>query len=140
MKKYGDRCDLWKDQDLLFMFYLYSTPIFTDTLVFSCSERINEGLVVEVTFSYSSYKVPKFNANFLTLSSSAAGPYFPREKTGEKPVIIIGARNRADSPNQALRIAGRFGREIWLSMADKVRREKHYPNIHHDIYRSSSQG
>ena len=53
------------------------TPMFTDALVFSCNERTNEGLVVEVTFSYSSYKLPKFNANFLTLSSSAAGPYFP---------------------------------------------------------------
>jgi len=111
------------------------TPVFTDTLVFSCSERTNEGLAVEVTFSYPSYKVPKFHVNSLTLSSSAARPLFPtlanltREKTSGKPVIIIGATNRPDSLYQALRIAGRFDREICLNMPDEVRREKYYPGL-----------
>ena len=57
------------------MFYLY-TYLYR-YFSFGCSERTNEGPVVDVTFSYSSYKVPKFNANFFTLSSSAARPYFP---------------------------------------------------------------
>jgi len=102
-------------------------PIFTNTLVFSCSERTDEGLV-EVTSSCPC-KVPKFHVNSLALSSSAVRPLFPtltditREKTGGKTVIIIGVTNRPDS---LLRIAGRFAREFCLNMPDDVRREKHY--------------
>lgn len=47
MEKYKDRCDPWKDQGVLCFNY---TPMFSDTLVFNCSERTKEGLV-EVTFS-----------------------------------------------------------------------------------------
>jgi ribosome biogenesis ATPase len=47
------------------------------------------------------------------------------EKTGGKPVMIIGATNRPDSLDPALRRAGRFDREICLSVPDEVGREKY---------------
>ena len=115
------------------MSYLY-TCLYRH-FIFSCSEWTSEELAVEVTFSYPSYKVPKFYVNSLALSSSAARALFPtladliREKAGGKPVIIIGVTNRPDSLDQALRIAGRFGREIWPSMADEVRRGGCYPGL-----------
>ncbi|ODQ54226.1 AAA-domain-containing protein [Saitoella complicata NRRL Y-17804] len=46
------------------------------------------------------------------------------EATGHKPVLIIGATNRPDSLDPALRRAGRFDREIQLSVPDEVGREK----------------
>lgn len=46
------------------------------------------------------------------------------EKTGGKPVMIIGATNRPDSLDPALRRAGRFDREICLNVPDEVGREK----------------
>ncbi|KAF8474978.1 P-loop containing nucleoside triphosphate hydrolase protein [Kalaharituber pfeilii] len=45
-------------------------------------------------------------------------------KTNGKPVIIIGATNRPDSLDPALRRAGRFDREICLGVPDEVGREK----------------
>ncbi|KAI5809637.1 ribosome biogenesis ATPase RIX7 [Peziza echinospora] len=41
------------------------------------------------------------------------------EKTGGKPVMIIGATNRPDSLDPALRRAGRFDREICLGVPDE---------------------
>ena len=46
------------------------------------------------------------------------------EKTNGKPVLIIGATNRPDSLDPALRRAGRFDREICLGVPDEVGREK----------------
>ncbi|PWW74742.1 AAA-domain-containing protein [Tuber magnatum] len=46
------------------------------------------------------------------------------EKTGGKPVMIIGATNRPDSLDPALRKAGRFDREICLKVPDEVGKEK----------------
>ncbi|KAG0637363.1 P-loop containing nucleoside triphosphate hydrolase protein [Tuber brumale] len=46
------------------------------------------------------------------------------EKTSGKPVMIIGATNRPDSLDPALRRAGRFDREICLNVPDEVGREK----------------
>ncbi|PWW74741.1 AAA-domain-containing protein [Tuber magnatum] len=46
------------------------------------------------------------------------------EKTGGKPVMIIGAANRPDSLDPALRRAGRFDREIYLNVPDEDGREK----------------
>ncbi|KAI9773940.1 MAG: hypothetical protein M1840_006166 [Geoglossum simile] len=46
------------------------------------------------------------------------------EKTGGKPVIIIAATNRPDSLDPALRRAGRFNKEINLSVPDEEAREK----------------
>ncbi|KAG0129600.1 P-loop containing nucleoside triphosphate hydrolase protein [Tuber indicum] len=46
------------------------------------------------------------------------------EKTGGKPVMIIGATNRPDSLDPALRRAGRFDKEIYLGVPDEVGREK----------------
>ncbi|KAI9804035.1 MAG: hypothetical protein M1833_000316 [Piccolia ochrophora] len=45
------------------------------------------------------------------------------EKTGGKPVIIIAATNRPDSLDPALRRAGRFNKEINLSVPDETARE-----------------
>lgn len=41
-----------------------------------------------------------------------------------KPVIIIGATNRPDTLETALRRAGRFDREICLGIPDEAAREK----------------
>jgi len=46
------------------------------------------------------------------------------EHTGNKPVIIIGATNRPDSLDIALRRAGRFDREISLGIPDQNARER----------------
>lgn len=46
------------------------------------------------------------------------------EKTNGKPVVIIGATNRPDSLDPALRRAGRFDKEILLSAPDEAGREK----------------
>ncbi|EFC38311.1 predicted protein [Naegleria gruberi] len=46
------------------------------------------------------------------------------EKTGGKTVIIIGATNRPDSLDDALRRAGRFDREISLGIPDEKARMK----------------
>ncbi|KAI8092885.1 P-loop containing nucleoside triphosphate hydrolase protein [Halteromyces radiatus] len=46
------------------------------------------------------------------------------EKTNNKPVMIIGATNRPDSLDAALRRAGRFDREISMGVPDEKAREK----------------
>lgn len=46
------------------------------------------------------------------------------EKTNNKPVMIIGATNRPDSLDPALRRAGRFDREISMGVPDEKAREK----------------
>ncbi|KAI8909635.1 P-loop containing nucleoside triphosphate hydrolase protein [Gorgonomyces haynaldii] len=45
------------------------------------------------------------------------------EKNNNKPIIIIGATNRPDSIDPALRRAGRFDREIALGVPDELGRE-----------------
>lgn len=44
------------------------------------------------------------------------------EKTGGKPVVVIGATNRPDSLDSALRRAGRFDREICLNVPNETQR------------------
>ncbi|CAJ0651237.1 5269_t:CDS:2 [Entrophospora sp. SA101] len=46
------------------------------------------------------------------------------EKTDNKPIMIIGATNRPDSLDPALRRAGRFDREISMGVPDEQAREK----------------
>ncbi|KAI9008439.1 P-loop containing nucleoside triphosphate hydrolase protein [Phycomyces nitens] len=46
------------------------------------------------------------------------------DKTDNKPVMIIGATNRPDSLDAALRRAGRFDREISMGVPDQNAREK----------------
>ncbi|KAJ2642717.1 Ribosome biogenesis ATPase rix7, partial [Coemansia sp. RSA 1694] len=46
------------------------------------------------------------------------------EKTGNKPVMLIGATNRPDSLDPALRRAGRFDREIAMPVPDEAAREQ----------------
>ncbi|KAH7911530.1 P-loop containing nucleoside triphosphate hydrolase protein [Hygrophoropsis aurantiaca] len=46
------------------------------------------------------------------------------EKTDNKPVIVIGATNRPDSLDAALRRAGRFDHEISMGVPDEEAREK----------------
>ena len=47
------------------------------------------------------------------------------DKTDGKPVMIIGATNRPDSLDPALRRAGRFDREICMNVPDDIAREKY---------------
>ena len=46
------------------------------------------------------------------------------EKTDNKPVIVMGATNRPDSLDAALRRAGRFDHEISMGVPDDAAREK----------------
>lgn len=46
------------------------------------------------------------------------------EKLNNKPVMIIGATNRPDSLDPALRRAGRFDREISMGVPDEKSRKK----------------
>jgi ribosome biogenesis ATPase len=46
------------------------------------------------------------------------------EKTNNKPVMIVGATNRPDALDPALRRAGRFDREISMGVPDEEAREK----------------
>lgn len=46
------------------------------------------------------------------------------EKTENKPVIVIGATNRPDSLDAALRRAGRFDHEIGMGVPDEDARNK----------------
>lgn len=46
------------------------------------------------------------------------------DKTDNKPVIIIGATNRPDSLDAALRRAGRFDREISIGVPDEASRAR----------------
>jgi ribosome biogenesis ATPase len=52
-------------------------------------------------------------------------PDMSLEKTDNKPVIVIGATNRPDSLDAALRRAGRFDHEISMSVPDEEAREKY---------------
>lgn len=47
------------------------------------------------------------------------------EKTGNKSVVVIGATNRPDSLDTALRRAGRFDHEISMSVPDEIGREQY---------------
>lgn len=46
------------------------------------------------------------------------------DKTDNKPVIIIGATNRPDAIDSALRRAGRFDHEISMGVPDEAAREQ----------------
>ena len=47
------------------------------------------------------------------------------DKTNNKPVLIIGATNRPDSLDPALRRAGRFDREITMGVPDEDGRRRY---------------
>jgi SpoVK/Ycf46/Vps4 family AAA+-type ATPase len=57
---------------------------------------------------------------------NSAFPYIDLswEKTDNKPVMIIGATNRPDSLDPALRRAGRFDHEIAMGVPDEQAREQ----------------
>lgn len=46
------------------------------------------------------------------------------DKTDNKPVVVMGATNRPDSLDAALRRAGRFDHEISMSVPDEEARAK----------------
>lgn len=46
------------------------------------------------------------------------------DKTDNKPIIVIGATNRPDSLDAALRRAGRFDHEICMGVPDEEARAK----------------
>lgn len=46
------------------------------------------------------------------------------DKTDNKPVMILGATNRPDSLDPALRRAGRFDAEITMGVPDQAGRER----------------
>jgi len=47
------------------------------------------------------------------------------EKTGDKPVVVIGATNRPDALDPALRRAGRFDHEIGMTVPDDEARAQY---------------
>jgi SpoVK/Ycf46/Vps4 family AAA+-type ATPase len=51
-----------------------------------------------------------------------------REKTDDKPVVVIGATNRPDALDPALRRAGRFEHEIEMMVPDDEARAQCVPN------------
>lgn len=51
------------------------------------------------------------------------------EKTDDKPVVVIGATNRPDALDPALRRAGRFDHEIGMTVPDDEARVQCVPNI-----------
>jgi SpoVK/Ycf46/Vps4 family AAA+-type ATPase len=55
---------------------------------------------------------------------SLKSPELSWDKTDNKPVIVIGASNRPDSLDPALRRAGRFDHEISLGVPDEEARAK----------------
>ena len=61
----------------------------------------------------------------VTLTSMYTEIDLSLEKTDGKPVLIIGATNRPDSLDPALRRAGRFDREICMNVPDDVARERY---------------
>lgn len=62
--------------------------------------------------------------NMPSESNSNFGLDLSWEKCNNKPVMIIGATNRPDSLDTALRRAGRFDREISMGVPDEKSREK----------------
>ena len=52
------------------------------------------------------------------------------EKTDEKPVVVIGATNRLDALDPALRRAGRFDHEIGMTVPDDEARAQ---CVHHSF-------
>ena len=50
------------------------------------------------------------------------------EKTDDKPVVVIGATNRPDALDPALRRAGRFDHEIGMMVPDDEARAQCVPN------------
>lgn len=61
---------------------------------------------------------------FLFFSSSLLISDLSLEKTNNKPVLIIGATNRPDALDPALRRAGRFDREISMGVPDEKARAR----------------
>ena len=72
-------------------------------------------------------------AQFLTCMDGTTGAHFTKvlidavvelslDQTDNKPVIVIGATNRPDSLDAALRRAGRFDREISMGVPDDAAR------------------
>lgn len=62
------------------------------------------------------------------------------EKTGGKPVIVIGATNRPDSLDAALRRAGRFDREICINVPSEPARLHILQNMTKDLKISGDLG
>lgn len=60
-------------------------------------------------------------------NSSATLKDLSWEKTENRPVMIIGATNRPDSLDPALRRAGRFDHEISMGVPDEQGREQYVP-------------
>jgi len=65
-----------------------------------------------------------FISHFLLSSFDLSHADMSWEKTENKPVIVIGATNRPDSLDAALRRAGRFDHEISMGVPDDEARNK----------------
>lgn len=55
------------------------------------------------------------------------------EKNDNKPVIVIGATNRPDSLDAALRRAGRFDHEISMGVPDEEARAQYVAVLHTNV-------
>ena len=68
----------------------------------------------------------RFRVSFGT-NSFRCGPDMSWDKTENKPVIVIGATNRPDALDAALRRAGRFDHEISMGVPDDDARAQYVP-------------
>ena len=55
------------------------------------------------------------------------------EKNDNKPVVVIGATNRPDSLDAALRRAGRFDHEISMGVPDEEARAQYVYSMSHSL-------
>jgi ribosome biogenesis ATPase len=65
-----------------------------------------------------------FSSFFSVTCSNLTRSDMSWDKTENKPVIVIGATNRPDSLDAALRRAGRFDHEISMGVPDEEARSK----------------
>jgi ribosome biogenesis ATPase len=68
------------------------------------------------------------SARFPDVRSDRWNPDMSWEKNDNKPVVVIGATNRPDSLDAALRRAGRFDHEISIGVPDEEARVQ-YVNV-----------
>lgn len=94
-----------------------------------CSTGNGEANSCTISNLHGRYLISHFLPNFIPLIVSQIAE-LSWDKTDNKPVIVIGASNRPDSLDPALRRAGRFDHEICLGVPDEEARAKFVPFVY----------